>query len=92
MNDLFTAEEPVKSEFKDIANQRESVAEEKARLCNELNLLLRRTPNPARISTIQQVRQYKAQHKEALKACQSQRSSRQELMSAINTMRAWHPE
>jgi hypothetical protein len=77
--------------FKDIRNQRESVAEEKARLCQELNALLRKTPPAASISTVQKVTAYKHGHKLALKVCQSKASSRQELKTAISSMEAWHP-
>lgn len=91
MTDLFgqTAERP---EFKDIGNQRESVAQEKARLCAELNSLLRRTPKAARIASVQQVTAYKHAYKVALKICQSKTSSRQELTSAISSMSGWHEE
>ena len=91
MTDLFGQSE-VRPEFKDIGNQRESVAQEKARLCAELNTLLRRTPKPSAIATVQQVTAYKHAHKLALKVCQSKASSRQELQCAINSMNAWHPE
>jgi hypothetical protein len=83
----FSAERP---EFKDIRNQRESVAEEKARLCAELNSLLRRTPKPNAIASVQQVKQFQHAHKTALKVLQCKTSSRQELQSAITSMSAWH--
>jgi hypothetical protein len=78
--------------FKDIRNQRESVAEEKARLCQELNKLLRRTPKPSAIATIQLVTGYKAAHKHCLKVLQCKTSSRQELLTAVTSMRGWHGE
>lgn len=91
MPDLFgyAAE---RAPFVDIRNQRESVAEEKARLCRELNELLRRTPKASAIATIQLVTGYKAAHKSALKVLQCKTSSRQELTSAVTTMRGWHGE
>lgn len=91
MSDLFGHTEE-RAPFVDIRNQRESVAEEKARLCRELNDLLRRTPKPSAIATIQLVTGYKAAHKSALKVLQCKTSSRQELTSAVTTMRGWHGE
>jgi hypothetical protein len=91
MTDLFgvVAEQPP---FKDIRNQRESVAEEKARLCQELNGLLRRTPKAHAIASVQQVTAYKYAHKAALKVLQCKTSSRQELETAITSMTDWHKE
>lgn len=91
MTDLFgmVAERP---ELKDIRNQRESVAEEKARLCAELNALLRRTPKTSTIASVQQVIHYKASHKASLKVLQSKASSRQELQTAITNMQHWYGE
>jgi hypothetical protein len=88
MSDLFgTVIE--RAPFTDIRNQRESVAEEKARLCGELNSLLRRTPPPEKIATIQLVTAYKHTHATSLKTLRSPRSSRTELQSAISSMREW---
>jgi hypothetical protein len=89
MSDLFghIEESP---EFKDISNQRESVAEEKARLCATLNDLLRRTPKAHNIATVQQVTKYKHAHKAALKVLQCKTSSRHELTSVISSMEGWH--
>lgn len=78
--------------FKDIRNQRESVAQEKARLCAELNTLLRKAPRASTIATIQQVTKYKHAHKSALKVLQSKTSSRQELETQLNAMQQWHKE
>jgi hypothetical protein len=91
MSDLFGYVEE-RPEFKDIRNQRESVAEEKARLCGELNTLLRRTPKASAIASVQQVTAYKHAHKAALKVLQSKASSRQELATAINNMACWYGE
>jgi hypothetical protein len=89
VTDLFGSIETPPREFKDIRNQRESIAEEKARLCADLNTLLRRTPKASAIGTIQQVRGYRAAHKLALRILQSKTSSRQELLSAITSMQGW---
>lgn len=75
--------------FKDIRNQRESVAEEKARLCLELNTILQKAPRALGSASIQKVRAYKLAHKASLKVLQCKTSSRQELESAINTMRTY---
>jgi hypothetical protein len=82
MGDLFGHIED-SQEFKDIRNQRESVAQEKARLCQELNAMLRRSPVASSIASVQQVTKYKAAHKQALKVLQCKTSSRQELESEI---------
>lgn len=91
MTDLFGHTEE-RVAFKDIRNQRESVAEEKARLCGELNSLCRKTPKAHSIATVQQVTAYRHAHKAALKVLQSKTSSRQELQSAISSMLSWHAE
>lgn len=90
MSDLF-GHIVTPTPFKDIRNQRESVAEEKARLCQELNAMLRRTPKSSAIDSIQKVTHFKAAHKSALKVLQSKASSRHELSAAINSMEAWLP-
>jgi hypothetical protein len=89
MSDLFghVVERPA---FVDIRNQRESLAEEKARLCQELNSLLRKTPTAQAIGTVEKVRAYKYAHKGALKVLQSKASSRQELGTAISSIAAFH--
>lgn len=91
MNDLF-GQISEQAPFKDIRNQRESVAAEKARLCQELNSLLRRTPPPSAIATIQLALQFKYAHKAALRVLQNKASSRQELRSAINSISAFTEE
>jgi hypothetical protein len=89
MTDLFGHTAPTPG-FKDIGNQRESVAQEKARLCQELNALLRTTPKAHRIASVQQVIKYKHAHKLALKVLQCKTSSRHELQSAITSIAAFH--
>lgn len=49
MSDLF-GHTPASPAFVDIRNQRESVAEEKARLCMELNALCKTPPQVAQFS------------------------------------------
>lgn len=85
MTDLFGAVETPPA-FIDIRNTRESVAQEKARLCMELNALLKKSPRASAIATVQTARQFKAAHKAALKALQAKDSSRTQLQAAINSM------
>lgn len=88
MNDLFGhVIEP--APFVDIRNTRESVAEEKARLCMELNGLLKTPPQSLGAASIQTVRAFKYAHKTALKVFANKTSSRGDLQSAISSMRAF---
>ena len=73
--------------FRDIRNQRDSVAEEKARLSLELHDLLARVPMVAKNGSVNAVREWKATHTECKKVVESSRSSVHELRSAINRMR-----
>jgi len=86
MTDLFghVAEWPA---FIDIRNQRESVAEEKARLCMELNALCKTPPKSLNSASINTVRAWRATHKAACRVLASKDSSRADLQSAINSMR-----
>lgn len=88
MSDLF-GHAPEAAPFKDIRNQRPSAAEEKAQLCLTLNRLLQTPPRALGAASIQRVREFKHAHKASLKVLQSKSSSRQELESAINTMRGF---
>lgn len=88
MSDLF-GHVPVAPEFRDIRNTRESVAEEKARLCLELNALCKTPPRSLGSASINRVREWRAAHKSALRALASKDSSRAQLASAINTMRSY---
>jgi hypothetical protein len=79
-----------KPKFKDIGNTRNSVAEEKARLC----LLLTRRCNSAPASlksggSISEVRAWKADREAALKVCASKRSSVGDLEFSLNSMAKW---
>ena len=90
MTDLFGYAAPVAS-FKDIRNQRESVAEEKARLCLELNALIKRAPQFLSTASIQTVRAWQITHKAARKTFSSKGSSRAELLRAIDSLRKYLP-
>jgi hypothetical protein len=86
--DLFGHVEP-KPELRDIGNQRESVAEEKARLCKRLNEILRSTPKRLNSASVNEVRAWKISHSESLKVLKSSKSSRQELQQRIVAMSAY---
>jgi hypothetical protein len=88
MSDLFGHIEP-SAPFKDIGNQRPSVAEEKAQLCLTLNRLLQTPPRALGAASIQRVREWRYSHKQALRVLQNKASSRQELLTAINTMQGF---
>lgn len=88
--DLFEGCSGVVSEpFKDIRNQRSSVAEEKAALCLELNGLVKRIPAALNSASINRVRAWRSAREGALRTLNNKASSRGELQSAINTMRAY---
>lgn len=89
--DLFGYTEP-KAPFRDIRNQRDSVAEERAELCAVLNRLTRSVPASIRGASINKTRAYMAERERCLKMLKSSRSSRTELLSAINTMRRYETE
>ncbi len=72
--------------FKDIRNTKETVAEEKARLCMELGQLLKKPPAKVVNGSIQSVRQWQAARAAACKVAGSPRSSVHELRSAITRM------
>lgn len=86
--DLFGFAPPA-SEFKDIRNQKEAVAEEKAALCLELNKLCKTPPRSLGAASINSVRQWRATHASALKTLNAKDSSRQQLHAAINSLRAF---
>lgn len=88
MNDLF-GYAPAIAGFVDIRNQRDSVAEEKAHLCKLLNDRLRKIPSGINSASVNKVRQYKRDHERCLKILQSKRSSRSELLGAIESMRVY---
>ena len=84
--DLFGFEPP-RAKFTDIRNQRESIAEEKARLCMELNELCRTPPRSLGAASIQAIHAWRVEHKAALKTLCAKDASRQQLRAAINSMR-----
>jgi hypothetical protein len=78
---------PQAKPFKDVRNTRESVAEEKARLCLELGALIKRPPASVVNGSVQSVREWQAARAAAAKVAGSSRSSGQELRTAIGNMR-----
>lgn len=80
---------PPRAPFRDIRNQRDSVAEEKAQLCGILNRMLRTVPESIRGASINKTRAYMADRDRCLKVLKSARSSRVELQGAISTMRQY---
>ena len=76
--------------FKDIRNQRDAIAEEKARLC----LLIKERCNKAPKSimsggSINEVSNWKRDREAALKVCSNKRSSAGDLEAALNSMARW---
>ena len=91
MSDLFGHVQE-RAPFVDIKNQRESVAEEKARLVMELNELCRTPPRSLGAASIQTVRAWRMEWKSARRVLGSKTSSRQELQSAITSMRGFEQQ
>jgi len=75
--------------FKDIHNQRPSVAEEKARLCLELGSLINKVPARVRQGGVETTREWKAAREAAAKIAANSRSTVHQLTSAINNMRRY---
>jgi hypothetical protein len=78
--------------FQDIRDQRPSAADEKAQLCMHLNTLLKRTPPPDFIATVQSARAFAHAHKQALKKLNARTTSRPELSEALNSLAQFFPE
>jgi hypothetical protein len=75
--------------FKDIRNQRDSVAEEKARLLLELGELINKAPPKLMTGgTVKEVREWKAAREAAAKVAGNRRSSVMEIGYQIKNMRA----
>jgi len=86
MTDLFGYTAP-RAPFVDIRNQRDSVSEEKAILCRQLNELVRKVPDSIRGASVNKTREWMHVRERCQKVLQNKRSSRTELQSAVNTMR-----
>lgn len=88
MIDLFGHAAPVKP-FRDIRNQRDSVAEEKAVLCMQLRELVTKAPPKVLSGSIQLTRQWVAAQAKAMKVLGSSRSTVPDLQTQVNTMRSY---
>ena len=80
---------PTRPLFKDIANQRDSIAEEKARLCLALGVLCRTVPDAIKNADIKETRRWVADLERAKKTLSNKRSSVNQLTSAVNQMRSY---
>lgn len=80
---------PPRPGFKDIRNQRPSVAEEKAALCLTLGELCRKVPLSICNGDVKRVREWRGHLEKAQKVLSSKRSSVQELTAAIQQMRSY---
>lgn len=89
IGDLFGFEQPKLPFSNDIRNQRESVAEEKARLAFELNKLVKTPPKTLNSASINTVRAWFETQKMAAKVLSAKDSSRTQLLSAINSMQRY---
>lgn len=75
--------------FKDIRSTRESVAEEKAKLCLTLGELCRRVPSSIQNGSIDKTRAWREDCERARKVLGSKRSSVQDLTAQIAQMRSY---
>lgn len=73
--DLF-GYEAARTPFRDIRNQRDSVAEEKARLCLELGKLVNRVPEHIKSADIKKTREWVAAMERARKVLNNKRIER----------------
>lgn len=88
MTDLF-GYAPPRPAFIDIRNQRDSVAEEKARLCLALGVLCRTVPDSIKTADIKETRRWVSDLERAKKTLSNKRSSVNQLTSAVNQMRSY---
>ena len=77
---------PPRKPFKDIGNQRGTVAEEKARLCLLIGERCNKVPPSVTQGSVQTVRQWRECREKAMKVAGNKRSSVQELTSALSSM------
>ncbi|HQR98131.1 MULTISPECIES: hypothetical protein [unclassified Polaromonas] len=86
--DLFGYASP-RPAFKDIGNQRDTVAEEKAILCKQLGELFRSVPKSIQSADIKKTREWMHHLEMAKKVLASSRSSRTQLQTAVDQMRSY---
>lgn len=75
--------------FRDLPPMRDSVAEEKAVLLLELGRLINTCPASVRNGSVQTVRTWRVERDKAAKVAGNKRSSRQEISSALNSLRKY---
>ena len=75
--------------FKDIRNQRTSVAEQKAHLCKRIGELCNKVPAKIANGSINITREWRATRDAAMKTAGSSRSSVNQLEQALNSMARW---
>ena len=75
--------------FKDIRNQRESIAEQKAHLCKRIGELCNKVPPKIANGSINITREWRATRDAAMKTAGSSRSSINQLEQALNSMARW---
>jgi hypothetical protein len=91
MSDLFGFSAPSRP-FKDVRNQRPSIAERKAELLLELGALLNKVPLKVRDGSVQTVRQWQFTRAAAAKIAANRRSSIDDLTRAIGSMASYREE
>jgi S-adenosylmethionine synthetase len=88
-NDLFGNDSGGIGGFKDIRNQREAIAKQKAELLLQLGRLINKPPPGVVNGSIQVTRQWQKARAEAAKVAKSQRASVNDIKSAISKMEAF---
>ena len=87
MSQLDWVGDPPRKAFKDIGNQRPSVAEEKAILAKELGELARRIPPACADWSVNRVREFMDSQEKAAKVAANSRATIPELTSALGNLR-----
>lgn len=75
--------------FRDIRNQRTSVAEQKAHLCKRIGELCNKVPQKIANGSIQETRAWRMTRDSAMKVAGSSRASVNQLEEALNSMARW---
>lgn len=90
MQQLDWVGEPERRKFKDIRNTRDTIAEEKARLCLLIGEAMNKVPPKLKSGgSVNDVRSWRSDRAEVEKVVKSKRSSIHELEAALNKMRRW---
>lgn len=75
--------------FKDIRNQRDAVAEEKAVLCKQIGSICNKVPKNYSQMDVIQIRSFKKDREAAMKVAGSKRSSINDLTAALSNMQRY---